>query len=62
MIEPFYTYFFGYLPKKSKNFIRVIIFAIFVFIAIEVALKLFIFFLFIGILSRILKYLYFLTK
>tara|TARA_B100000575_G_C22787285_1_gene466003 strand:+ start:72 stop:257 length:186 start_codon:yes stop_codon:yes gene_type:complete len=61
-LEPFYSYFFGYLPKKAKDFIRALLFIILLIIVLEVGLKLFLFIMIVGIISRILKYLYFLTK
>ncbi|MAZ50208.1 MAG: hypothetical protein CMC72_00510 [Flavobacteriaceae bacterium] len=61
-MEPFYSYFFGYLPKKTKDFIRALLYIILLIIVLEIGLKLFLFIIIVGIISRIVKYLYFLTK
>ena len=52
----FDKYFFGYLPKKTKDMVRLIWLLVLLFLIFEIAIT-FIFIVFvIGILSRILMY------
>ena len=52
----FDKYFFGYLPKKTKDIVRLICLLVLLFLIFEIAIT-FIFIVFIiGILSRILMY------
>ena len=52
----FDKYFFGYLPKKTKDIVRLISLLVLLFLIFEIAIT-FIFIVFvIGILSRILMF------
>jgi len=62
MLEFLKTYFFGFLPKKYKDNIRIFFYILLFLLLFEVAFKLLLFFLIVALLSRVLKYFYFLSR